>query len=158
MPISVTTPTNFGAWSQAIDCISAQTLQLLLGQNKHKILLILIVLYLWLTYSTSIQCLLHNCRFAWPAQDSIHSHTYLTHTLIRCRLRPGREHALNKQYAVNSKVCLITRVYSTLVHDIVLLDWAWVSITIVVSEYCCTHAFYAHADYLIAWLLQVAGP
>ena len=38
-------------------------------------------------------------------------HTYLAHALIRHRLRVGREHALNKQYALNSGVRLITRVY-----------------------------------------------
>ena len=33
----------------------------------------------------------------WPVRDSIHSHASLVHVLIRCRLRPGREHVPNKQ-------------------------------------------------------------
>ena len=53
----------------------------------------------------------------WPIQDSIHSHASLAHVLIRCRLRSGREHVRNKQYALNSRVRLITRVYGTTVHD-----------------------------------------
>ena len=35
----------------------------------------------------------------------------LAHVLIRCRLRPGREHAPNKQYVLNTSVHLIIRVY-----------------------------------------------
>ena len=46
-------------------------------------------------------------RYHWPIKGSIHCHTYLVYALIRCRLTPGREHALN------SGVHLMTRVYST---------------------------------------------
>ena len=87
---------------------------------ESKILLILAVLYLWLTYSPCIQCLLHDCRFAlyftigqFKIQyTAMHAwHASLAHALIRCRIRPGREHAPNRQYALNSRVRLITRVY-----------------------------------------------
>ena len=64
--------------------------------------------------------LLQTCSILqhWPVQDSIHGQAYLAHALIRCRLRPGREHAPNKQYALNSGVRLITRVYGN-VHSVV---------------------------------------
>ena len=59
-----------------------------------------------LTYSTV--CFIIADSICEPTlQDSIHCHAYLVHTLIRCRVRPGRDHALN------SGVRLITRVYGT---------------------------------------------
>ena len=108
------TPTNIWAWPQVISCDSTQALCMPLGQIESRILLIIAVLYLWLTYSPCIQCLLHDCRLALYftiGQFKIqYTATPLQH-ILRCRVSSGREHALNKQYALNSGVRLITKVY-----------------------------------------------
>ena len=80
-----------------------------LDQIENKILLILAVLYLWLTYSPCIPGVSPKC-----GTEARRRTTSLAHALMTCRLRPGREHAPNKQYALNSGVHLITRVYGIL--------------------------------------------
>ena len=60
MPIHVATHTHNYLGMAASDRDQSRNLRVLLGQTKPTILVILTICYLWLTYSASIQCLVHD--------------------------------------------------------------------------------------------------
>ena len=61
VPIYITTPTNVWPWQQVIT-IALKLYDCCKAYIERRTLLVLAVSCLWLTYSTFIQCLPHDCR------------------------------------------------------------------------------------------------